>query len=1141
MPAAIFGRARAGRRRRDRAGIAAAVAGLAVLLLLPNRAGAEWQNFRGSRDGLPDSQVRCITEDTRGRLWFGTPRGAAIFDGLRWEMPELGTATPVVTGILEDRRGYFWLGTQGGGVVRLDAAGRNPVVYTRASGALPTDNVQALLEDHAGKIWVGTPSGLVRHDPEAGIWTAPYPVGPGGLVHGNAVRLLEDRRFNLWVGTPKGVSRLDESRQTWETYHADSQVSASDSILAMAEDARGGVWFGTGLGAFRFLDGTWQQFGPTGGLQGGAIISLLADSLGVYFGGSQGFDNWDGRTWRRYLRAGDGLPLGRIFTLFRDRSGNLWAASETNGLYRYDGVDIQSFVAPAGNGGCPPRGLIGGVVSWVLTSNCITAITEDHRGEIWVATADEGAARLDSAGRWSFLRRGPGVPVADTLSALHEDRTGAIWFASGDRYGGGVGGGVAVLDSSRVGWTHYGAPRDLPSNDVFAIHEDRLGRIWLGTGSGVARRDAAGWRTFLTPSASGTDVKIEQIEEDSTGGMWFRTSNGRLYLLDEGSEEPRRLGAAEGLWTDDVRTLAPAADGSVWIGGEGGFGLFDHGQITRSELSRRDCEALSLDPEGRLWAGLADAALRIDRGGSVERFSGEVIGSTPAVGFYHDAGRTTWVRTYGGLARYNGTSWQVFTSVGDGLVSDQIRQVVQDRRGRLWFGSYAGVSQYDPDRTSPQTVFVTSPGSISPTRNLAFVFGAAYGEAGSLQFRTSVNGLISQDWSDQVTQTLLGVPDGPVVYEVTSRDWAGNVDPTPARLVTEVDATPPPAVIASPTFGQVIGDRVDVLGSAADPRFAWYELQVRPAGVASWSDPRVQRIVRSTAPVSNGRLATAWNTGAYADGEWDLRLVVQDTLGLSGVSLVRVVVDNEFPNAKVTSPARVTASTGGDVYTTNGEVHLYFPPRAFAQDVVVTIAPAGEGLPQIPPGWGVVPGQAWRFAWGESAPAKPATADFALAAGLPADSALATKFPPDCMIARYSNGWSIEGASRSGDGKMLTTLAREPGIYLVARVASLSEGTAALGELVFTPRVLQPGSAEGAGSVAVSFRMGRAGTGSVRIFNRSGRLVRTLADGRLFSAGINVVRWDGRDEDGDPVLTGLYFVRVAVGDLGRTGILAVAR
>ena len=49
-------------------------------------------------DGLPSLRVYCITRDRTGRLWVGTDRGLAWFDGHRWrKMPEISGSVELLS------------------------------------------------------------------------------------------------------------------------------------------------------------------------------------------------------------------------------------------------------------------------------------------------------------------------------------------------------------------------------------------------------------------------------------------------------------------------------------------------------------------------------------------------------------------------------------------------------------------------------------------------------------------------------------------------------------------------------------------------------------------------------------------------------------------------------------------------------------------------------------------------------------------------------------------------------------------------------------------------------------------------------------------------------------------------------------
>ncbi len=65
-------------------------------------------------------------------------------------------------------------------------------------------------------------------------------------------------------------------------------------------------------------------------------------------------------------------------------------------------------------------------------------------------------------------------------------------------------------------------------------------------------------------------------------------------------------------------------------------------------------------------------------------------------------------------------------------------------------------------------------------------------------------------------------------------------------------------------------------------------------------------------------------------------------------------------------------------------------------------------------------------------------------------------------------------------------------------------------------------------TATLDFELDRAGAARLRVYSVSGRLVRTLVNAEL-PAGIGQVVWDGRGRDGQPVPSGLYFVRLEMG------------
>ena len=68
---------------------------------------------------------------------------------------------------------------------------------------------------------------------------------------------------------------------------------------------------------------------------------------------------------------------------------------------------------------------------------------------------------------------------------------------------------------------------------------------------------------------------------------------------------------------------------------------------------------------------------------------------------------------------------------------------------------------------------------------------------------------------------------------------------------------------------------------------------------------------------------------------------------------------------------------------------------------------------------------------------------------------------------------------------------------------------------------------------SIAFDLPEAQFVSLSVFSADGRLIRTLVDRRM-DAGHQVVTWAGRDANGAPVASGIYFARIEAGPLAAT-------
>jgi hypothetical protein len=360
----------------------------------------------------------------------------------------------------------------------------------------------------------------------------------------------------------------------------------------------------------------------------------------------------------------------------------------------------------------------------------------------------------------------------------------------------------------------------------------------------------------------------------------------------------------------------------------------------------------------------------------------------------------------------------------------------------------------------------------------------------------------------------------------------GNIDPTPAVARFEIDGTPPSAILVSPVSGQAVRDSLFIMGTAADPRFHSYRLDYR-----SVDGTLARTLATSTVPTSGGNLG-GWNTTTVPDGDYEVRLSVTDSLGLTGSTLAKVIVDNHAPSADVTAPVKIPAASGGDIYTTNSELHLYFPPRAFREDALVMIVPnATDSVPQELPSGAlqVLPG--YGISWSGEVLEKQATLEFSLA-GVDVGS-----LPGSPALYGLTDGttWRRLGGTVDRGTSHISLEVTQPGRYALFADQGVGSGARTLSSLSFTPRVFSPTGNFADHQVGIGFSLGQPGPVTVRVYNRSGRLIREVLSGEPMNAGANLVRWDGRGRNGDFVTSGIYLVSVEALGMTTTKPLAVVK
>ncbi|MGH9941324.1 MAG: ligand-binding sensor domain-containing protein [Pyrinomonadaceae bacterium] len=635
-------------------------------------------------DGLSQNSVRCILQDGKGFIWFGTLNGLNRFDGYQFV------------------------------IYRHDFQDQN---------SLSDNLIHSIYETASGEIWVGTSNGLNRYEQATDNFkTYTFDANnPKSLGDGVVQTIFADRDGTLWVGTSKGgLSKFDRAAESFTHYQTaanNDESLSSNNVRGIGEDKDGGFWVATNDGGLNKFDRETGRFARyqvdknnPNRLSSNQIQAMLIDRAGVIwlgtFGG--GLNKFDPHTERftHYLAdANDPHSLNdnRVFSIYETPSDTLWVGTK-DGLNRY-AKETDSFTVYQ-HDPTNPRSLSFGEI-W--------SIYEDDTEQLWVGSSFAGVNKFNQkTGRFHQFkhdRNNPNSISNGDILAIYEDRNKTLWI--GTRAGG--------LNRYNSETRRFEAVKSIGSTPVINICEDREGKLWFGTeGDGLFYFDRAADRFTKfqdpnNPSALGTSI-VSKIYQDRDGFLWLGTKLQGLYKLDQATQKLTRYqhdpNNPASLSDNTVRAILEDGAGVIWIGTDVGLNKFDQRTETFSHLkhaagnhqtpSADGISAIYEDTNGTLWFGTSSGGLnRFDR--RTETFTyfteREGLPNNQVYDIFADEQSHLWLSTDKGLARLNPATNRFRNfDVNDGLTHNEFnhKAAFKSANGEMYFGGFNGFVRFNP-------------------------------------------------------------------------------------------------------------------------------------------------------------------------------------------------------------------------------------------------------------------------------------------------------------------------------------------------------------------------------------------------------------------------------------------------------------
>jgi signal transduction histidine kinase/ligand-binding sensor domain-containing protein len=658
------------------------------------------------QDALFSGMPLAMTRTTDGYLWIATTSGLMRFDGIRFTPWEQATGQPAITAGIINLRGVsdgsLWIGTARS---LLHWDGNTLTNYSDHTG-----NIFSIMEARDKTIWIGRGHAGDNDGPLCQVLAnLLHCYGASAGIHSSFIsEMTQEPNGEFLLGTINSIIQwTPHSSRPITNHHKEIE---GIGVAGLIPTAGGDVWVafgntGRGRGLQLFRDGEFRKPSITG---------LAPETL-------------------------------KILSIFKDSHGAIWCGTVNSGVIRiYQGR--AEYYAHA-NG---------------LSGNSIQSITEDHEGNIWIATS----MGIDEFRDLSFKPVYTGESDTDVLDAALPLHDGTVLFKTNGKL-------FALCDG------HSRMVPNPPGETVTSMFEDSEDRLWLGyddklylhSKSNFApvklqgspslgdivelaeSKDGLLWAIAATPehrslyriSARTLQATLVSLPAEpyalagnSTNGLWIALRNGDV-LYRTGTTMKTIARSTTGEWATDI---AVTLDGTIFATTQTGLTILKNGNylpvIVPPDLSCGFRYWLEVDRHGNLWVTSMCGVGKYSVGAIHAIESGSNIPVAPQFFDLHDGAQPT------------------------GFVS---RDLSFGPDGRVWLTSQGGLSFLDlahlPQNLFPPPVHIEGlmadgkrysvEGSLripARTRDLQIDYTAlSYVVPQKVQFRYCLEGR-DRDWQD---------------------------------------------------------------------------------------------------------------------------------------------------------------------------------------------------------------------------------------------------------------------------------------------------------------------------------------------------------------------------------------------------------
>ena len=565
-----------------------------------------------NQNGLSQTDVKAILQDSYGFMWFGSRNKLNRYDGNTIKVLECrdavtGFCNNNISSLYEDDDRHLWVGTDKGIFIYNPLASTFSLMTTKtARGVAMTDWVAQIQNDKEGNIWIIVPNqGVFKYNAKKNELKQYNTALAGHPDEGTPQCMVTDANGRLWFGTDgNGVFSYNKTRDALEQFMGSDNSLNHENIYRMADY---GDYLVLGIHEGRLRKFNKRNNEVTDVNAPDVHYKIIRDvkcyddvlwvgtDNGVYI-----VDELKGtcENVRNDAMCDYTLNDNQINRIYCDRERGIWVSTNHSGVnyLPQQGIHFLRYVPLSAPG--------------TISSKRVRKIAEDNKGNIWVGTDNMGVNVFNpTTGIFALANLSSHKPLS-----IHNDGSN-LWI-------GFFKNGIDVVSTTTGRCKHMSAENmGLKDNSIYAICRDSKGNMWI----------ADGWGIYMAQDGSSTYVRQEQfglnytydIAEDSNHNIWVATMGNGIYCYNPSSGKTTHYTHNDkdstSLSSNSVSDITEARDGTLWFATDRGgicafnkktgkFKTYSVAQGLPDDTSYKILE----DKDGNLWFGTNNGLVKFD-------------------------------------------------------------------------------------------------------------------------------------------------------------------------------------------------------------------------------------------------------------------------------------------------------------------------------------------------------------------------------------------------------------------------------------------------------------------------------------------------------------------------------------------------